>query len=303
ERKWNNEFTVWSTGAPWDLQYHEFTYYIAPEVYPMLDVMRGGYRQAARNVNLRNDFWSWSLPERRAWFVKETMVNYVPQEILPGDLIAGGRFNILTSMCLTEKEQKKYNKKILGKKGARAGVKWFHDHGYGNAGATCGHLVPGHERALKLGWRGVYAELEKKHHSLTKKERRGGKGAQLRAMMTAATMPRDLAAKYADLCASLADGETDGARKEELSMMAENLRHAPWKPARTFWEALQALWLNHMLIMSDENYPGPGVSLGRIDQYLLPYWKHSKENGMEREFAKELLKCFWIHCNTAYDAT
>ncbi|MCP4689588.1 MAG: hypothetical protein GY859_16160, partial [Desulfobacterales bacterium] len=67
--------------------------------------------------------------------------------------------------------------------------------------------------------------------------------------------------------------------------------------------ALQALWLNHMLIMSDENYPGPGVSLGRIDQYLLPYWKHSKENGMEREFAKELLKCFWIHCNTAYDAT
>ncbi len=23
---------------------------------------------------------------------------------------------------------------------------------------------------------------------------------------------------------------------------------------------------------------------------------------MEREFGKEILKCFWVHCNTAYDA-
>ncbi len=58
-----------------------------------------------------------------------------------------------------------------------------------------------------------------------------------------------------------------------------------------------------MLIMSDENYPGPGVSLGRIDQYLYPFWEYSKNQGMDREFAKEILKCFWIHCNTAYDAT
>ena len=23
---------------------------------------------------------------------------------------------------------------------------------------------------------------------------------------------------------------------------------------------------------------------------------------MDREFGKEILKCFWMHCNTAYDA-
>ena len=23
---------------------------------------------------------------------------------------------------------------------------------------------------------------------------------------------------------------------------------------------------------------------------------------MDREFGKEILKCFWVHCNTAYDA-
>ena len=84
--------------------------------------------------------------------------------------------------------------------------------------------------------------------------------------------------------------------------MGENLKRIPWEPARTFWEALQALWLTHMLVMSDENYPGPGVSFGRIDQYLLPYWEHSLAEGMQREFGKEILKCFFVHCNTAYDA-
>jgi len=42
--------------------------------------------------------------------------------------------------------------------------------------------------------------------------------------------------------------------------MAQSLSKVPWEPATTFWEALQALWLNHMLVMTDENYPGAGVS-------------------------------------------
>jgi len=56
-----------------------------------------------------------------------------------------------------------------------------------------------------------------------------------------------------------------------------------------------------MLVMADENYPGPGDSFGRIDQYLLPAWETSLAEGMDREFGKEILKCFWMHCNTAYD--
>ncbi|HPD02550.1 MAG TPA: pyruvate formate lyase family protein, partial [Clostridia bacterium] len=54
--------------------------------------------------------------------------------------------------------------------------------------------------------------------------------------------------------------------------------------------------------MSDENYPGPGVSFGRLDQYLYPYYNKSREEGMSEEFMKEILGCFWVHCNTAYDA-
>ena len=302
DRAWNNEYTSWTTGTPWDVQFNEMTFYIVPEAYMLMQTMVGSYRQAARKVDLDKDFWSWSLAERRAWFVRETMVHYVPKEILPGDLIAGGRFNIQTSLCLNKKEQKTYNRLTVGKNGARARMKWFHDHGYGNAGATSGHLIPGYEVALKIGWKGIHKDLEEKYSRLTNIEKNGPKGEQLRAMMTAAAMPRDLAAGYAELCRNLVNKEKEKTRKEELLQMAKNLDQVPWEPPETFWEAIQALWISHMLIMSDENYPGPGVSFGRIDQYLLPFWKHSIEEGMNREFGKEILKCFWIHCNTAYDA-
>ncbi|WP_319521227.1 pyruvate formate lyase family protein [uncultured Desulfosarcina sp.] len=303
ERKWNNEFTCWTTGTPWDRQYHEFTYYIVPEAYEMFDVMKGGYQQAAKPVDLPNHFWEMSLVERRAWFVRQTMVHYVPQELLPGDLLAGARFNIQTSMCLTRKEQKKYDTRLTARNGARAKVKWFHDHGYGNAGATCGHLVPGYENVLRTGWTGLGKELDRLYARLSPKEKKGPKGCQLKAMKTASGMPSELAKKYADLCRHTSDSEKDAARKEELLVMARNLENISQKPPQTFWEVVQTLWLTHMLVMSDENYPGPGVSLGRIDQYLYPFWEYSKGQGLDREFAKEILKCFWIHCNTAYDAT
>jgi len=302
KRAWNNEFTAWSTGTPWDRQYQELTYYIVPEVYPLLDTLDGSFMQAARTVALHADFWKWSLPERRAWFVKEIMVNYLPREVLPGDLIAGARFNIVTSLCFNRKEARAYERLIHGRKGARAQAIWFHNHGYGNAGATSGHIVAGYEQALRLGFRGISEEIESAYDALNDKERSGPKGDQLSAMRTAAGMPKELAAAYAEQIREMAAQEQEARRRLELEEMAANLEKVPWKPPGNFWEAIQALWLIHMLIMSDENYPGPGVSFGRIDQYLLPYWERSKAKGMDREFAKEILKCFWFHCNTAYDA-
>jgi hypothetical protein len=302
ERPWNNEFSCWTTGTPWDVVYDETTYYIVPETYAFFPAFRASALQAARPVALHPDFWTWSLVERRAWFIREVMVEYVPQDILPGDLLAGARFNVLASRCWTRREARRRDRRIDGPRGARAATKWFHEHGYGNAGATSGHLVPDHARALQIGWKGIYEDLVRRHDALPPRERRGAKGQQLRAMMTAATMPRDLAARYAARCRALAGEEADASRRQELLQMACNLDRVPWLPAETFWEAMQALWLTHMLVMSDENYPGPGVSFGRIDQYLYPYWRRSREEGMEPAVGREILECFWVHANTAYDA-
>jgi formate C-acetyltransferase len=302
ERPWNNEFTAWGTGQPWDVLFDETTFFIVPETYAFHRTFRSSFIQAAHPVALPEDFWTRSLPERKAWFVREVMLNHVPQELLPGDLIAGGRFNIQTSKCWTREETARRDRLMYGKKGAAAKLKWFHIRGYGNAGATSGHLIPGYGEALRIGWRGIYANLEAAWNLLSPHERKGKKGEQLQAMMTAATMPGDLAAKYAALCRDLSRQEADPERKAELLAMAGNLARVPWEPASTFWEAVQALWLTHMLVMSDENYPGPGVSFGRLDQYLFPYWERSLAAGMDREFGKEILKCFWVHANYAYDA-
>jgi len=300
-RAWNNEYTAWTTGTPWDFQYNELSFYIVPETYAFLQTFRSSFIQMARPVALHPEFWKWSLPERRAWFNREVMVSYLPREILPGDLIAGARFNVQTSACLSKKETQERDNLVYGPKGARAAMLWFHNHGYGNAGATSGHLIPDYGRIIREGWKAVLSEIEVSYAALSPSEQRGRKGGQLRAMMTAATLPRDLAAAYSQECTRLVQSEPDPVRKDELLQMADHLTRVPWEPAQTFWEGIQSLWLTHMLVMSDENYPGPGDSFGRLDQYLFPLWEKSVGEGMDPEFGKEILKCFWIHCNTAYD--
>jgi pyruvate-formate lyase len=301
-RKWNNEFTGWTTGTPWDFQFQEGQYYIVPETYAFFSTFTGAFKQTAKKVKLHTDFWQWSLPERHAWFIKEVMVHYLPHEILPGDLIAGGRFNLQASTCLNEKEAKQYRKTVYGKNGVRAAILWLHNHGHGNVGATSGHLIPNYAMVIEKGWKSIYAEIDRYYKALPEPEKNRKKGGQLRAMLTASTMAQDLASKYSQLCNELASKEQDNVRKNELLQMSATLKNIPWEPAQTFWGGVQSLWLTHMLVMSDESYPGPGLSFGRIDQYLYPLWQKSINEGMDREFGKEILKCFWIHCNTAYDA-
>ena len=302
KRKWNNEFTAWTTGTPWDFQFNEMTFYIVPETYFYIPTFRASFNQTSKKVVLCPNFWSMSLPERRAWFLHEVMVKYLPKEVLPGDLVVGGRFNVQTSMCLTEEEAKEYDRLVSGKGGAREAMLWYHNHGFGNCGATSGHLVIGYDAVMKKGWQGIYAEIESAYQKLSPTAKNGKQGAELRAMLTAATLPRDLGAEYSKLLLEMAKGEADPQHKFELQSMAANLTRVPWEAPQTFWEAVQSLWLSHMLVMSDENYPGPGDSFGRIDQYLYPLWQKSLDQGMEREFGKEILKCFWVHCNYAYDA-
>jgi len=302
KRKWNNEFTSWTTGTPWDFQFREGQYYIVPETYAFFSTFTGAFKQTAKKVELHSDFWKWSLPERHAWFVREVMVRYLPHEILPGDLIAGGRFNLQASTCLNKREAKRYRKLVYGRNGLRVAILWLHNHGYGNVGATSGHLIPDYARVIEKGWKGIHADIKKRYEGLPAGEKKGKKGAQLKAMMTAATMARNVAAEYSRVCAELAAKENDKARKGELLQMADMLAKVPWEPAQTFWEGVQSLWLTHMLVMSDESYPGPGLSFGRIDQYLYSLWQRSISGGMDREFGKEIMKCFWIHANTAYDA-
>ncbi|HHX80474.1 MAG TPA: hypothetical protein GX692_05370 [Acholeplasmataceae bacterium] len=302
KRPWNNQFRCFTTGEEHDEIYNEITYYIVPETYTFFTTYQYGLPQIAHKIEVPEDFYSWSIAERKSWFVKEAMVEKVPLDVLPGDLLVGANFNLYSSHCLTKKEAAARRKVLYGKKGLRMETIEFHDRGFGNCGATSGHLIPDYEKIIRFGFKKIIEEIEEKYDSLTEKEKRGKKGSQLRAMRTAAMMPVELARKYAERLTTLINEEKDEKRKQELIQMKRNLEVVPFHPAEDIWQAVQSLWLTHMLVMSDENYPGPGLSFGRVDQYLYPYYQKSKEAGMSDEFIKEIFECFWIHCNTTYDA-
>jgi len=63
KRRWNNEYTSWTTGTDWDFQYEEISFHIVPETYSFLRTFRSAFKQTANPVKLHKDFWSWSLPK------------------------------------------------------------------------------------------------------------------------------------------------------------------------------------------------------------------------------------------------
>ena len=174
-------------------------------------------------------------------------------------------------MCLTESEQKERDWLV---KEARKSMTFLFKHGCGNPAPRPATSSPNTRRSSTTA-SAEYEYLEDLYTKLS--EEVSQKGAQLRAMMTCCTMPKELAEKFSVYCKQCADKVDDPVRKEELLKMAENTAKVPWNGATNFWEAVQSLWMTHMLVMSDENYPGPGVSFGRIDQYLYPYYKKSIE--------------------------
>ena len=307
DRSWNNQFSPFTTGTAWDRVWNEGDYYIVPEMYAYMGENDKGpfpksFELMAEPVPLPEGFWQLPIPERRAWLFKEVMVNRIPHEIISdNDLIAGGRFNTQLSKCLDKKEQATFEKENLQN---RKVILQFHFDGFGNAGATGGHLIPDYKLVVEKGFKYLHEKAKSTYDALPEADKRGSKGAELRAMIVSSELPRDLARKYAAECRRLAGESTSGQRKAELERMAANLDRVPWEPARTFWEGMQAVWLVHMLVIAEESYPGPGTSFGRIDQYLWPLYEQDVmiKKTITREFAKDIFSAFMFHCNTAYDA-
>jgi formate C-acetyltransferase len=102
------------------------------------------------------------------------------------------------------------------------------------------------------------------------------------------------AQRYAELALRMAKEEKDEARKAELEKIAENCRRVPGKPPRTFHEAVQFVRFTQ-LALSLETYDGQAISMGRMDQYLLPYYEEDVKTGiLDREKATELIASLWI---------
>jgi formate C-acetyltransferase len=89
---------------------------------------------------------------------------------------------------------------------------------------------------------------------------------------------------------------TAPSRAKELRRMADVLSHVATEPARDLYDALQLVWLVELVLQHESN--ASSFSLGRADQYLLPFWRASVEEGEAPEAIRELIQCFYLKCNT-----
>jgi len=164
-------------------------------------------------------------------------------------------------------------------------------------GTGCfGHIVPDYPRLLARGMCGIAAEAE---------ARRAGAAspaevAFLDSVAIALDAVTDFAARLADRCDAEAADQADAARAAELARMAADLRQVPAGPARTFRQALQSVWLLHMVFHATRN----GNALGRLDQYAWPYLAADLAAGrIDLPAAAELVDCFCLKFNERAKAT
>ena len=89
------------------------------------------------------------------------------------------------------------------------------------------------------------------------------------------------------------------AEKRGFGEIAATLAQVPGKGARTFHEALQSLRILHYAMWCEGEYH---CGLGRIDQYLYPYYDADIKSGrLTEETALEELEEFFVACNRDSD--
>ena len=103
-----------------------------------------------------------------------------------------------------------------------------------------------------------------------------------------------LSRRYAELCDYLAGEAQTEERAAELRDIARICRKVPMQPAGSFQEALQSVWLIHAILQSTLDY----TSIGRVDQYLYPYYRQDIDAGrLTVSRAREMLGSFLVKFN------
>lgn len=142
-----------------------------------------------------------------------------------------------------------------------------------------GHFLPDYGSMIKLGIKGYMETLNESKFDLHA------------AALIACEGLADYAKRLSAEASRLASKEVSPTRRQELFEIARICDKVPLEPAETLHEALQSLWLTHMAICLEGL--NSAVSLGRIDQYLYPYYKADIDSGkLDAETARELLLCF-----------
>ncbi|MBT3367749.1 MAG: hypothetical protein HN416_11385 [Nitrospina sp.] len=157
---------------------------------------------------------------------------------------------------------------------------------------TINHHLPDFKRVMEKGYLGMKQEVEEKLNGLDPtKPDFYDKVVFYKALLIVCDGMMKVGRRFADLAREMAQKETDPLLKADFLKIAEVCDRVPAEPARNFHEALQAMYFTHFLSLND----AATIGFGRLDQYLLPWYKKDIESGnITEDQAQELLDCFFI---------
>lgn len=165
---------------------------------------------------------------------------------------------------------------------------------------TCGdgHIAPNMSKLLKIGISGFIKEAEAKKEEL---DISSLDGLRQRMFLDAAAIVLNAVVCYAhrnaDYAENLAKSVKDEEYRKELLKMACICRRVPEYPPETFRESIQFVWFIQLLLQLESN--GHSYSMGRVDQYLYPFYKKEIDGGtIDNESASELLENLFIKLYT-----
>ena len=163
----------------------------------------------------------------------------------------------------------------------------------GNLTSGDAHIAVAYETVLRDGLKAYEARTRTCMEALDLTEVQNLKKYYFyQAILIVIEAVRLFAERYAVLADETAE-KADTARALELREMARILRKVPYEPAETLREAVQALWLVHLVLQIESN--GHSLSYGRMDQYLWPYYEKDLASGRITEAsACELMTNLWL---------
>lgn len=159
-----------------------------------------------------------------------------------------------------------------------------------------GETAPGFENIVfKKGFKGIYEEAQDRLAALDPSNiELFDKKQFYRAVMLCCEAIKIMCDRYGALAAEKAAVETDETRKNELLEISRICYKVPWEIPDTYQEAMQAIAFVEAALYCDEN--SSGYNIGRVDQYLYPYYLKDKKSGiLDDTKALELMECLWIN--------
>ena len=147
--------------------------------------------------------------------------------------------------------------------------------------AALSHTIADFPKLLALGTSGLIAEIE---GAILEKETGSAEAHTLSAMIICLKGMEAYADNLSLKAAAMAAEASDEERRLELMEVAAACTKVPREPAKTLHDALQAIWIGWICLHMENT--NAGLSIGRLDQWLQPYFEKDLEgigSGADRE--------------------